>query len=276
MLSEAFFVPAMIFALIWSVNSLDSKDSKSSFYAGLAWGLTTLMRPHGLPLFIAFALYSGWRTGWRPMVLSLLGFSCLMAPWFVRNLVVFGRPVLLATEAGETLLGSNNPYVLKDPELHGLWLSPMKVPQYRERLLPIQDELERNRQQNAMALQYLREHPPNIPILAFYKLRRWLTPIPKSRGMIRVLVLVSYGGLLFFLFLGLFTGAYTRSTSLLIQVTCSIFFASITIVYWGALIRGRLPLEILWIPWASLAATQFIRKWTHAPQTARIRSFSPG
>jgi hypothetical protein len=52
----------------------------------------------------------------------------------------------------------------------------------------------------------------------------------------------------------------------LINFVTSIFFAGITMVYWGALTRGRLPLEILWLPWASLAGFQIINRWTHKPK----------
>ena len=252
-LSEPFFVPAMLLALVVSADSMifDDRSDRRSFAAGLAWGLATLVRPHGIVLGFAVIVCLGWRKGWRSMAIASVGVACLMAPWFVRNLVVFHRPVLLATEAGETFLGSNNPLVLENPKLRGMWIAPMGVIAYRDHLDPVQDEFERNGEQLRMGLDFLKGNPGAIPFLVVYKLQRWLTPVTTSGGMIRTMVLFSYGGLLLLLAAGWATRTYTQSIPLLLNGACTAGLALITVVFWGCLTRGRLPLEILWIPWGA-------------------------
>ena len=44
-----------------------------------------------------------------------------------------------------------------------------------------------------MAWKYLKENPRVVPLLAFYKLERWLTPITVSGGLVRLLVITSCG-----------------------------------------------------------------------------------
>lgn len=251
-LSETFFIPALLFALCLTTDSV-KPGNRSAFFAGLVWGLATLMRPHALPISVIAALFIGLKFGKRPAILMVLGVSIALAPWFIRNLMVFGRPILLATESGETFLGSNNPSVYRDPAQRGMWLSPLVVPEYRDHLKPIRDEVERSREQTKMGLAFLRQNPEAVPILAFYKLTRWLTPVTVSRGLIRACVLASYGSMLIILLYGVIIGVVKPSTPLYLVIICSVIFSGITAVYWGGLVRGRLPLEIVWLPWAALA-----------------------
>jgi len=44
---------------------------------------------------------------------------------------------------GEVTVEANNPRVLSDPSLHGMWISPMGIPQYRQRLASVHDEFQR-------------------------------------------------------------------------------------------------------------------------------------
>ncbi|MCA9053796.1 MAG: hypothetical protein KDA75_08155, partial [Planctomycetaceae bacterium] len=45
----------------------------------------------------------------RPVLAGLAGTLLVIAPWVVRNMVVFGRPILTTTHGGYTLLLGNNP-----------------------------------------------------------------------------------------------------------------------------------------------------------------------
>jgi hypothetical protein len=198
------------------------------------------------------------RVRWQRALLFLFGFAVLVAPWLIRNERLFGSP-LLATESGETFLGSNNPYVLSDPALHGMWKSPMGIPEYRKAIESDYNEVERNQIQNQIARNYLKENPRVIPLLVFYKLERWLTPITVSGGMVRLVVLGSYGVLLLFLAIGCFRKIYHGSVELHLVLFWSLLMAALTAVYWGNLTRGRLPLELVWLPWGSIAAFDTFR-----------------
>jgi hypothetical protein len=162
--------------------------------------------------------------------------------------------VPLATEGGETFLGSNNPYVVHDPHWHGIWIAPVGIAEYREQLKPIQDELQRSEVQYHLAVDYLRQHPGVIPGLVLNKLWRWLSPITGTEGLVRLLVLCSYGSLLLLLMVGVVRGGFPSSAALHLVLMCTLVMSAITVAYWGNLTRGRLPVELLWLPWAAAVA----------------------
>ena len=115
----------------------------------------------------------------------------MAAPWLIRNEQLFGSP-LLATESGETFLGSNNPYVVGDLALcTACGRSPNAIPEYRKAIEFDYNEVEHNQIQNQIAFYPL--NPARGSLLAFcYKLERWLTPITVSGGLVRLLVIASF------------------------------------------------------------------------------------
>jgi 4-amino-4-deoxy-L-arabinose transferase-like glycosyltransferase len=258
-LSEPYFIAAMLLALILSVRAAKSADWRAALIAGAAWGAATLIRPHGLLMGLAVAALL-LRGGWRRSVVMAAATFLVLTPWAVRNEIQFGHPLLLATEGGETLLGANNPYVLADASLHGMWISPLHVAEYRRLLSTVHDDVQRDRLQRSMAWAFLGSHPREIPRLAAYKLARWLTPITATRGVVRVLVLCSYGLLLLLLAVGAAMQWVRPCAALTQAATCSLVLMVLTVIYWGGLTRGRLPLEILWIPWAAGVALEIIRR----------------
>ena len=257
--SEPYFIPMLLLSLLLTTYAAESPRPRSALVAGLAWGVTTMTRPHGLPMAALVTIYLAWRSSWRHAALLALGVVAIMTPWVVRNQMVLGHPVLLATESGETFLGSNNPYVYRNPKWYGMWVYPASIPEYRERLRFIQDEVRRSAVQNAIALDYLKRNPGIIPVLAYRKLVRWLTPLTVSGGLIRLLVLGSYGGLLVLLAIGAFRGVFRNSVPLHLVFLWTFVATVVAAVYWGGLTRGRLSLEIVWIPWGAWAAWDLAR-----------------
>jgi hypothetical protein len=201
-------------------------------------------------------------------LLFLFGFTLLLAPWVIRNQRIFGFP-FLATEGGETFLGSNNPYVVRNSELHGMWIAPSQVPEYRAAIEFNYNDAERSKIQNQIAWKYLKQNPRVVPLLAIYKLKRWLTPITKSGGAVRLMVLASYGMLLLFLMIGCFRRIYHRSVELDLVLMWSLLMTALTIVYWGNLTRGRLPVELVWIPWGAIAASYTFRRFSASLKVLR-------
>jgi 4-amino-4-deoxy-L-arabinose transferase-like glycosyltransferase len=251
-LSEPYFIPSLLLSLSLSARAFKT-GAYFAFCAGLAWGATTLVRPQGLPVAILIGLLAICQGRWRISAALALGTVLMLAPWVIRNYLVFHRLEILATEGGETFLGSNNKYVLSDPSLHGMWLAPMRVPEYRNRLAGVHDDFERSRTQNAIARQFLKENPAALPKLAIFKLWRWLTPVAGSRGAVRLLILCSYGLLVLALAIGLAIGVFKPTIELKLALICTICFAVTTAIYWGNLTRGRMPLEMIWIPWGASA-----------------------
>jgi len=251
--SEHFFIPFLLLSLLFTINVTETPGKASQVtIAGICWGVTALCRPHALPMVLMIAVFLVWRISWKRGL--ILGGSAMMTilPWLIRNQLVIGHPVLLALEGGETFLGSNNHYVVEDPDLYGVWLAPMLVPEYRRALQPFQDEFSRDREQYRLGVSYLKSNPEQIPKLAFYKLWRWLTPVTKTPGIARVAVILSYGSLLLLLIGGILCGVISsKSTPFPLIVICSTVLLIVTVIYWGGLTLGRLPLEFLWLPWGT-------------------------
>lgn len=85
------------------LNPALSKRS-SSIFLGVIVGLATLLRFNmallGLAALAALALTLEWRLAWRRMCLLTAVAGLLVAPWVVRNLIVFHGRVLLSTQSG--------------------------------------------------------------------------------------------------------------------------------------------------------------------------------
>lgn len=266
-ISEAFVVPLVLLSLLLTLKAFDSSNWGSAFGTGLAWSAATLVRPITAPMAGVSAAYIAWRGGWKRGFLASAAFLLFLSPWLARNYFVFGRPFLLATEGGVVFLGANNPYVLQPPENHGIWLLPTEIAEYRDKLKGVSDEITWDNLQYEIALEYLRQNPRVIPRLVVYKLARWLTPITDKRGGVRVTVLGSYGVLLLLLIVGLFRGVYHRCAALYLVVTWSLLLASITVVYWGLFARGRVLLELVWLPWVSLTVWDLLHGWHSRSRT---------
>jgi hypothetical protein len=188
------------------------------------------------------------------------GYLVVYGPWVVRNQMVFHKLIPFATEGGETLLGSNNPYVLAEPKLHGMWVPPVKIPEYSERLKTIHDDLDRSRVQNQMAMDWMKQHPGELPKLVWYKELRFLTPVTVTRGFTRLAVLASYGVLLALLAVGVWKKSIRRSPALDVTVLWCLTMLAITAVFWGNLTRGRVPLEVSLLPWGAIAFDALLLK----------------
>ena len=267
LLSEPFFVTSLLLSLWLTIRIRESSTTLRAFLCGLTWGITVLIKPLGLPCMALAVLYLAW-CGWRsrrrllakPLMLLAFGCAVIYSPWIIRNAVTMHRFIPLATEGGETLLGANNPYVLENPAYYGLWISPLRIAEYTKRLKPVRDEVERSRIQSRIAIDYLKNHPGAVPVLAFRKLWRFLTPITGASGAARLVVLGSYGVLLLLLAIGVALRDIQRSPSLDIALLWLLTSLVTTAVYWGNLTRGRLPLEIVFLPWGAVAAEAAIAR----------------
>jgi 4-amino-4-deoxy-L-arabinose transferase-like glycosyltransferase len=250
-MAEPFYIPLLLLAILLSIKAMEQPTFAMSLLAGTSWGIATLCRPHAAPAGILMALGMGLTLkSWRLPLGLILGAAIVLTPWWARNFVVFGRPVLLSLEGGETFLGSNNPYVVADPELAGMWIAPSGIPEYRVRMKECHDEVELNQTMMKLGMDYLRSHPEVVPRLIINKWARWLTPITKSGGWNRIVVLSTYGSLLVLVVLGVVLGTIRRSPLLLATLAITLADLAVVAVYWGNLTRGRIDLELIWLPWS--------------------------
>jgi len=129
LLTEALFMPLLFLTLSLYIQAQKTGGRWWHAAAGIALGLTTLVRPTVLPLAVVFLLLDLWlrfgRSGravgtWERLSarrdymrtsLFFVGAVILtLVPWWIRNEIDLHHFVLLSTEAGNPLLAGADPY----------------------------------------------------------------------------------------------------------------------------------------------------------------------
>jgi 4-amino-4-deoxy-L-arabinose transferase-like glycosyltransferase len=112
-----------LWLLVWPVQQLTCSRSTARSamqwlavaLLGIVFGLSILARPTAAPwwaLCSAAMVWSGCQC-WKRRLVDILLVSCgviaCLAPWTLRNLAEFGKPIWATTHGGYTLLLANNP-----------------------------------------------------------------------------------------------------------------------------------------------------------------------
>jgi 4-amino-4-deoxy-L-arabinose transferase-like glycosyltransferase len=110
LMTESLFGLFAAATLLCAYRLADVPSAGRAVVLGLVAGLGALARAETLML-LALALLPLLRRpgGLRAVALTCLALAVVLAPWTIRNYSVFDRPVLIATEGGETLAGANCP-----------------------------------------------------------------------------------------------------------------------------------------------------------------------
>jgi 4-amino-4-deoxy-L-arabinose transferase-like glycosyltransferase len=108
LMTESLYGLLVAVALLAAVRLLAARGPVPAVLLGSAAGLAALTRGEGLLLIVLLLLPLLRRPGGlRAAAIAGLAFALVLAPWTIRNVSVFDRPVLVATEGGETLAGAN-------------------------------------------------------------------------------------------------------------------------------------------------------------------------
>jgi len=114
----------VVVALLLLIRAGESPRWDRCLWAGVALGTVMLCRAN-LVVWVPLAVcWIAWRRGWRDrgffsLVTTGAGIVLTVAPWAVRNHVLFGRPVVTTTHGGYTLLLANNPWYYKHLQQYG-------------------------------------------------------------------------------------------------------------------------------------------------------------
>ena len=90
------------------VGALLAAHRRSPLALGALLGLAALTRGEALALVVLLVVALFWRQ-WRAMALAVGAFVLVLAPWTVRNLVTFEKPVLISNNASGVWAGANCP-----------------------------------------------------------------------------------------------------------------------------------------------------------------------
>jgi 4-amino-4-deoxy-L-arabinose transferase-like glycosyltransferase len=140
---------------------------------GALGALAALTRGEALGLVVLLAVAIAWRTPgpWRRRV-ALVGVSALacvvvLAPWTIRNLSTFAKPVPISSNANEIWVGANchDTYY---GDLVGAW----KFQCYGD--APPGDESERAAEYRRRGITYMKDHAGRLPVVVAARLGRVL------------------------------------------------------------------------------------------------------
>lgn len=230
---------------------------------GLSLGIATLLRQSILPwvpVLFLYLLWLGWRVGrLRATVGSLLVAGLLLiafiAPWTVRNYLVYDDFLLLNSNAGYAMYSAQHP-------MHGT--------NFREfDPAPLPDgswgrsEPELDRALMRQGLQFVLDDPGRYLLLSLSRARAFFEfwPTPDTTLLHNVGRTVSFGLLLpFFLYglaLALFSPGFRARNALLLLFAA--FYTILHLLTW-AMVRYRLPVDAALLPLAALAVVDLVRR----------------
>ncbi|MBK7643605.1 MAG: glycosyltransferase family 39 protein [Planctomycetes bacterium] len=180
MLSETPYAFAIAVACLWVVLSRQERGYwLFDLGAGLMFGLAFLTRPQSalcMPIFGCLALLGATRSRRAALLqIARMGsvFALVVVPWMVRNQIELGT-LAPTTLSGQVFWGAHNSTVAADPDLVGSWI-PIEGLVDEQHRLP-QDEPGATRAAWGYGLDFLREHPGEVPRLLFWKLVRQYSP----------------------------------------------------------------------------------------------------
>jgi hypothetical protein len=140
---------------------------------GALAGLAALTRGEALLLapllLIPLAVRAGaaWRSRLTLAAVALGAFALVLAPWTIRNLTVFEKPVLISTNGNAVFVGSNC-----DPVYHGDFTGLWNFNCYGD--APKGDESEQAVAYRERGFDYVRDHAGRLPaVVAVRFLRVW-------------------------------------------------------------------------------------------------------
>jgi len=152
-------------AALWLCYKIENRDDlKSWSLLGFVWGFAVLVNAAILSLLpgsLAFALYSRRSRGsaWlKPGGLALLAFAITIAPWIIRNEILFHGQVVLRSSFGLELWLGNNPEV---PDTWTWWLHPTGSRKEYQEFFRV-GEVAYMQEKKTAAIQFIKSHPTEV------------------------------------------------------------------------------------------------------------------
>lgn len=283
-LSEAIFIPLMLgYILAWQSAWQTDSDKRRWGYGLLAGGLAgaaVLARPSWL-LFAPFAWGVGMLCGADRrrqsllLVSTLVGLSCVMSPWWIRNAYITGRFVPTTLQVGPSLLDGLHEGASGASDEDMAFMQTMLAEQLLEdqrQSEPLVSTLEYrlNARAQAAAVGWAKQNPVEVLKLAGRKFLRIWTVWPdggeiNSVSMRLAITLSSFSVLLLALCyswsqIGRFSWFY------MILWLPTLYFTLLHMVFVGS-VRYREPAMMLLIPLAACAVARWMHYAVERPAT---------
>lgn len=274
LLTEPFYIAAILGALDLALEIIERPTWRRWLALGLVLGVAALLRQVillFLPFLLGWMLWAGRRRfPWWQVLLPLLPFLLLILPWTVRNYLVFGRFVLLNTNAGVSFFWSNHPIY----ETHFIPVLPPDGPSYADLIPPELRSLDEAALDAALlrrGLGFVFEDPGRYLLLCLSRIPVYFKfwPSAESGLLSNISRVASFGLFLPFMLYGLYLSVKCSTSNverLILLYLFILVYSGIHFLSW-ALIRYRLPVDAVLILFAGLALVDLgkrLGRWQRA------------
>jgi len=268
LMTETFFILAVLAGLELAFSFVRQPAWKGALFLGLVLGAGVLIR-QTLLLFVPFLL--GWivwelrsRVRWGHLLLVLLVIALFIAPWTIRNYIVFDHFVLLNTNAGFAFFWANHP-------IHGTYSALLEGSSYQD-LIPVElrslNEAELDSALMRLGLGFVWDEPGRYALLCLNRtvehFKFW--PSPDSSTISNISRVGSFGLFLPFMLYGLVL-SFRKWRAYLLPYLFIVVYCGIHLLTWAG-IRYRLPVDAVLVPFAGLAVVDLVgrvrRRWRGA------------
>ena len=271
------------FLLLGAVRQLDTLERSASLPRFVLLGatlaalvLTVPIYLSLLPLLVVWVLVTR-RGSWGQVGLTILTVAGLVGLWVLRNSLVLGALVGIATSSGFNLLAGNGPYVRHDQAT-----ADLRWPRGVREQVAGKGEVERDRILGRAALRWIGENPGAAAALYGRKLLYWFAPtnqlvsdrlVPGGAGAgpgwLRDAAMVGgYGLLMAILAVRLALARRERLSSLEVLLLALYLGGGMAYAVYFTRIRFRLPFDWLLIALDALFLARVLERWRAAAALA--------
>ncbi|MCC6499787.1 MAG: glycosyltransferase family 39 protein [Anaerolineales bacterium] len=289
LMTEPFYITTILFTLYFTIQLAENADKKRDLQLGLALGVSlgiTIVLRQVFLLFIPFLFLWMWiarfkRRGGLPLastVLSIFSVALLILPITYFNYSRFGRFVLLNTNSGYAFFWGNNP-------IYGTEFIPILPTETYQELIPQElrhlDEAALDQALLKRGIQFVLDDPARYALLSLSRIPPyfmfWYSP--ESSVWSNFSRIGSFGVLLPFMLYGLYLGIQWNWKNLMISpvgllVLFVVVYSGVHILTW-TLIRYRLPVDAVLIPFAALALVE-LKSYLQNMKAPRSREAQKG
>lgn len=269
---------------LFLVMATNASSGRNSLILGILFGLCVLCRPSlwafGALAVLARLTFPGMWPREDEAVphkararLLVLGVLLAIAPWVIRNWTALGKPVVMTTHGGYTLLLANNPQfyevvvergeIWENPAL-GEWQRNLDI-SLEQNGIPHNDEIARDSAMRRQAIRHIQESPVMFVRSCFTRALRFWSPAPREgtvSSAMRMAVAAFYLGIFTLFVIGLVQIRGVRNNFALALVLI-VSLTAVHSVFWSNA-RMRAPATI---PVAALAASSIFSRIEESKRT---------
>jgi 4-amino-4-deoxy-L-arabinose transferase-like glycosyltransferase len=258
LMTETFFIVLVLLTLYLAIELKENPTLLRWLGLGFTLGLASLLRQTVL-LFVPFLLlWLFWElkkgsVRWWYFTIPVMVIIVMIAPWTLRNYLVYQNFLLLNSNAGYALFASNNPNLGTD------WRNDEVVVPVPEELKG-QNEAQLDRALTRRGIEFIVSDPKRYVWLTLDKTLEyfWFWPSPTSSRISNLNRVLSFGLYLPFMLLGLYL-SFSRWRSFSILYLFIVVHTGIHLLSWPAP-RYRLPVDAVSMVFAGLALLELARQ----------------